>query len=49
MSTDRYSTTYSQFATALSAEIRREVFGEDIGQNSWLTADEQVRFAHRRA
>jgi SAM-dependent methyltransferase len=44
---DRYSSTYSQFATKLSAEIRREVFGEDIGQNSWLTADEQIRFADK--
>lgn len=25
-------------------EIRREAFGEDIGQNSWLTADEQDAF-----
>ncbi len=35
-----YGRTYSQFSADLSAEIRREAFGEDIGQNSWLTADE---------
>lgn len=35
-----YTTTYGQFSSDISAEIRREAFGEDIGQNSWLTADE---------
>ncbi|HMN44040.1 MAG TPA: class I SAM-dependent methyltransferase [Povalibacter sp.] len=28
----------------LLAEIRREAFGDDIGQNSWLTLDEYDRF-----
>ena len=46
-SVDRYNTTYSRFATEISARIRREVFGEDIGQNSWLTADEQIAFAEK--
>jgi len=45
--TDRYHMTYSQFTSPLSAEMRREVYGEDIGQNSWLTAEEQIRFARR--
>src|SRR6476659_9922321 len=35
-----YSTTYSLFDDAVSAELRREIYGEDIGQNSWLTANE---------
>jgi SAM-dependent methyltransferase len=35
-----YSTTYSLFDDAVSAQLRREIYGEDIGQNSWLTADE---------
>jgi SAM-dependent methyltransferase len=39
-----YDTNYRKFDTELYSEIRREVFGEDIGQNSWLTADEQDRF-----
>jgi SAM-dependent methyltransferase len=39
-----YDTNYGHFDTELYAEIRREAFGEDIGQNSWLTADEQDRF-----
>jgi len=40
-----YDTNYGHFQTALYEEIRREAFGEDIGQNSWLTADEQDGFA----
>jgi SAM-dependent methyltransferase len=39
-----YDTNYGNFETELYSEIRREAFGEDIGQNSWLTADEQKRF-----
>src|ERR1700733_8499907 len=39
-----YNSNYGNFETALYAQIRHEAFGEDIGQNSWLTADEQDRF-----
>ncbi len=39
-----YDTNYGNFETALYSEIRREAFGEDLGQNSWLTADEQKKF-----
>jgi SAM-dependent methyltransferase len=39
-----YDAAYGRFADELFASIRREAFGEDIGQNSWLTADEQRRF-----
>jgi cyclopropane fatty-acyl-phospholipid synthase-like methyltransferase len=39
-----YDTNYGNFGTELYSEIRREAFGEDIGQNSWLTADEQDKF-----
>ncbi len=39
-----YDTTYGHFAEDLYAAIREEAFGEDIGQNSWLTADEQRMF-----
>ena len=39
-----YDTNYGNFDTELYSEIRREAFGEDIGQNSWLTADEQDTF-----
>ena len=40
----RYDANYGNFQTSLYEEIRREAFGEDIGQTSWLTADEQDRF-----
>ena len=39
-----YDANYGNFQTELYAEIRREAFGEDIGQSSWITADEQDRF-----
>lgn len=39
-----YDANYGNFQTALYAEIRREAFGEDIGQNSWHTAKEQDLF-----
>lgn len=39
-----YDMTYGRFADTLYAEIKREAFGEDIGQSSWLTADEQRTF-----
>jgi SAM-dependent methyltransferase len=37
---DSYNATYSRFDHAVVARVRREAYGEDIGQNSWLTADE---------
>lgn len=42
-----YTATYGNFADELYTELRREAFGEDIGQNSWLTAEEQDRFIAR--
>src|SRR5512133_2293376 len=39
-----YNLSYGNFQANLYSEIRREAFGEDIGQNSWHTADEQDRF-----
>ena len=36
--------TYSNFTEQVLAAIRAETFGRDIGQNSWLTADEYDRF-----
>jgi len=40
----QYNTNYGHFETELYTQIRREAFGEDIGQNSWLTSDEHDRF-----
>ena len=39
-----YDRTYGSFADKLNATIRSEAFGEEIGQNSWLTADEHRGF-----
>jgi SAM-dependent methyltransferase len=39
-----YNANYANFQTELYTQIRHEAFGEDIGQNSWLTSDEQDRF-----
>lgn len=41
---DLYGASYRNFATDLYAEVRREAFGEDIGQTGWLTAEEQDLF-----
>lgn len=43
-SAGHYNANYGNFQTELYAQIRREAFGEDIGQNSWLTAVEQDTF-----
>ncbi len=42
--TRHYDTSYGNFQTELYAQIRREAFGLDIGQNSWLTSGEQDTF-----
>jgi cyclopropane fatty-acyl-phospholipid synthase-like methyltransferase len=39
-----YDANYGNFETELYAQIRRDAFGDDIGQSSWLTAAEQDRF-----
>jgi ubiquinone/menaquinone biosynthesis C-methylase UbiE len=44
MMTSQYDANYGNFQTSLYEEIRKEAFGEDIGQNSWLTADEHDKF-----
>lgn len=44
MTTTQYDANYENFQTSLYQEIRREAFGEDIGQHSWLTASEQDHF-----
>ena len=41
---DLYGASYRSFASRLYADIRREAFGEDIGQTGWLTAEEQDTF-----
>jgi hypothetical protein len=41
---DLYRASYRNFASELYADIRREAFGEDIGQTGWLTGEEQDLF-----
>lgn len=37
---DLYDSTYRHLSHAVLDAIRKETFGEDIGQNSWITVDE---------
>ncbi len=41
---DLYNSTYGNFQKQVLAEVRRETYGEDIGQNSWITTDEYDTF-----
>lgn len=41
---DLYNPTYSHFAATVLEQIRHETYDEDIGQNSWLTANELRQF-----
>jgi SAM-dependent methyltransferase len=41
---DLFDSTYSHFTEPVLDTIRKETFGVDIGQNSWLTVDEYDRF-----
>lgn len=42
--TDLFYNTYGHFSERVLAAVRAETFGRDIGQNSWLTAEEYERF-----
>jgi SAM-dependent methyltransferase len=42
--TDLFYSTYGHFNDGVLDAVRKETFGEDIGQNSWVTADEYARF-----
>jgi hypothetical protein len=41
---DLFDSTYGHFTEDVLAAVRRETFGADIGQNSWLTMEEYDRF-----
>ena len=41
---DLFDSTYSHFTEQVLDAVRKETFGDDIGQNSWLTRDEYDRF-----
>jgi SAM-dependent methyltransferase len=40
---DLYHSTYGDFTTRVLDAVRKETFGIDIGQNSWVTAEEYDR------
>jgi SAM-dependent methyltransferase len=44
---DLYDNVYGDFASDAEAAVRRETYGDDIGQSSWMTAAEWLRFADR--
>jgi SAM-dependent methyltransferase len=44
---DLYNNVYTDFASSVEAAVRRETYGEDMGQTSWLTAEEWLEFADR--
>lgn len=43
-SVDLFTSPYKNFSEELYSDIRQEVYGEDIGQTSWLFADEFRRY-----
>jgi len=44
-SVDLYGTAYGNFDTQVLEQVRRETYGEDLGQSSWITADEYRKFS----
>jgi cyclopropane fatty-acyl-phospholipid synthase-like methyltransferase len=40
-----YDNVYGDFASDVELAVRRETYGEDLGQSSWLTAREWLEFA----
>jgi cyclopropane fatty-acyl-phospholipid synthase-like methyltransferase len=40
-----YDNVYGDFASSAEIAVRQEAYGEDLGQSSWLTADEWLAFA----
>src|SRR6266487_228307 len=40
---DLFDSTYSHFTDQVLATVRKETFGTDIGQNSWVTVEEYER------
>lgn len=43
-SSDLYGTASGAFLGNVREQTRREAYGEDIGQNSWLLADAYRRY-----
>jgi len=43
-SVDLYNTSYHNFSHRVQAQVRLETYGEDLGQSSWMTAEELRQF-----
>src|SRR5215470_2748471 len=43
-SVDLYESAYKNFTSHAFEQVRRDTYGEDFGQSSWVTADEYRRF-----
>ncbi|HEX6606222.1 MAG TPA: methyltransferase domain-containing protein [Chloroflexia bacterium] len=41
---DLYNDAYGNFAKAALAQVRRDTYGEDVGQSSWMTTGEYRQF-----
>ena len=41
-----YDATYGRFALDARARVRQETYGEDIGSNGWMNANELCLFIH---
>jgi hypothetical protein len=46
-SVDLYGAAYGNFAAQALEQVRRETYGEDFGQSSWVTGEEYRRFFRR--
>jgi cyclopropane fatty-acyl-phospholipid synthase-like methyltransferase len=44
---DQYESFYREFDSPLMRQLRREAYGEDIGQHSWIVSDELRQDARR--
>jgi SAM-dependent methyltransferase len=44
---DLYNNVYGDFTSAAEAAVRQAAFGEDIGQSSWITAQDWLEYAER--
>jgi ubiquinone/menaquinone biosynthesis C-methylase UbiE len=44
MNVDLYDTSYDHYAAEVQRAVRRETYGEDIGQTGWMTSQEFCRF-----
>jgi SAM-dependent methyltransferase len=44
LSVDLYGTAYGNFAAEVQEQVRRDTYGEEFGQSSWVTGHEYRRF-----